>query len=71
MSEEKRKPKCYNCEHAGMQFRVGKLTHLHCCKPEYEEMDKNENTPSPWETLRVFSDTCSDHQFKNSNLKEI
>ena len=55
---------CCNCKYAGHQFKVGNLTHLHCEKPEYEEMAKNSDPPSPWETLREFGWTCDDFQPK-------
>jgi len=53
-------PKCHNCKHAGPQFKIHKLTHLHCEHPKYEGKDVN-----PWETLCVFSSTCPDHELKS------
>ena len=61
-----KKRKCYNCKFAGNQFKVGRLTHLHCedqKKYSREAYERGDFT-SPWETLRVFSDTCDDHKFK-------
>jgi hypothetical protein len=61
-----KKRKCYNCKFASSQFKIVKLTHLHCEDPKRysrEAYERGEFT-SPWETLRVFSDTCSSHQFK-------
>ena len=66
----KNKPKakkCYNCIYATKQFKVGKLTHIHCCSPAYEEMNDKGNPPCAWETLRVFSDTCD--EFKQKKMK--
>lgn len=59
-----KKPRCYNCKYAGQQFKIGKLTHLHCVSPEMEKYYKESPQPSAWESLRVFSDTCEQHQFK-------
>jgi len=62
----KKKPRCYNCKFAGKQFKVNKLTHLHCDDPEnytQEKFDNNEFTA--WDTLRVFSDTCKNHKYRN------
>ena len=61
----KKKPKCYNCKYATSSFKVGKLTHHHCNDPKYytqEKYDKGEF--SGWDTVRVFSDTCNNHEFK-------
>ncbi len=60
-----KKPKCYNCKHAGNQFKISKLTHLHCGNPkEYTQEKFSNNEFSPWDTLRIFSDTCEAHEFK-------
>lgn len=56
---ENRKPRCYNCQHASRGFKIGKLTYHHCFNP----IHTNEDT-SPWDSLRVFSDSCKDHEFK-------
>lgn len=58
-----KKRKCHNCKFGGHQFRIGKLTHLHCNHPDYD-VDINNGTLSPWDTLRVFSDGCNEHQFR-------
>jgi len=31
--------KCYNCKHAGRQFKIVGKTHLHCEHPKYTEED--------------------------------
>lgn len=49
--------KCYNCKYAGNQFKLEKLTHLHCLHVETQKED-----PSPWNSLRVFSDSCELHE---------
>lgn len=59
-----KKPKCYNCKHSSPQFKVCKLTHVHCFHAKYTEEDMKNGVISPWDTLRVFSDTCNDHEFK-------
>jgi len=70
MSEENKKRKCYNCIHSSKQFKVGKLTHVHCYHPKYEE-GLNDGTYSAWDTLEVFSNTCNDHEFKPKITKLI
>lgn len=63
MKSEK-KPRCHNCKFSGPQFKIGKLTHLHCESPTYQKQADDGDTPNPWETLRVFNDTCDEHEFK-------
>lgn len=50
---------CANCEFSGDAFKVKKLTHHHCEHERY-----NDSKISAWETLRVFSDICEHHKFK-------
>lgn len=65
---EKIKPRCYNCIHSGDQFKIGKLTHLHCNNPKEFDQEKFDNGEfTAWDTLRVFNNTCSDHEFKPKN----
>ena len=60
-----KKPRCYNCKHGGSQFKIAKLTHLVCCDPKVYTKEKFDNNElSPWDALRVFSDTCNNHEFK-------
>lgn len=59
-----KKPRCHNCKFAGQQFKIKKLTHLHCVSPKMEKYYNESQQPSAWESLRVFNDTCEDHQFK-------
>jgi hypothetical protein len=56
--------RCYNCKYASGSFKVRKLTHHHCMSPKYEKQQKEGVVISPWETLRLFSDTCDEHEFK-------
>jgi len=63
-----KKLKCYNCKYSGYQFKIGKLTHLHCCHPKYKEEDFLSGKLSAWDTLRVFSDTCENHQYKDDKF---
>ena len=46
------------------------MTHYHCENPkEYPQEIFDSVGFSAWDTLREFSDTCKDHQFKdNSNV---
>ena len=63
--ENNKKTGCYNCKFAGKQFKINKLTHLHCEDPKKYTQEKYDNGEfCAWDTLRVFSDICSDHEFK-------
>ena len=63
--EAKKQPRCYNCKHAGQQFKIKKLTHLHCEEPiKYNRKSFDNDEFCAWDTLRVFSDTCEVHEFK-------
>ena len=62
-----KKPRCHNCIFSGQQFKIDKLTHLHCGNAE--AVGFVEDPGSPWETLRVFNDTCQHHQFKTVKVK--
>lgn len=57
--------KCWNCKHRTKSFKVGKLTHYHCMSPTYEKQHKEGVKISTWETLRVFSDSCDEHEFRS------
>ncbi len=37
---KKKHKKCLNCKHAGTQFKLGGLTHLHCEHPKNDEAFK-------------------------------
>lgn len=57
--------KCYNCKHGGNQFKISKITHLHCMNPEIYKIEGFESgQTSAWDTLRVFSDSCNSYQSK-------
>lgn len=61
------KAKCYNCLHAGNQFKIGKLSHLHCENPVLYNQEKYDSGNfSAWDSIRVFSDSCSFHTPKNA-----
>lgn len=67
-----KKPRCHNCKHAGDQFKIGKLTHLHCKNPEKFPKEKWESGElTAWDSLCVFSDSCPDHEFKESSSQNI
>ena len=60
---ENRKPRCHNCKHAGKQFKILALTHLHCEDSKQYPKEKFENGDfCAWDTLRVFSNTCKHHE---------
>ena len=58
------KKKCYNCIHAGKQFKIASLTHLHCQHPKYKKEDFESGKLCAWDTLCKFSDTCNDFEPK-------
>lgn len=63
-----KKSKCYNCIHSSTQFKIDKLTHLHCFNNDiYKEEDLITGKISAWDTLRVFSDICDKHEFKKES----
>ena len=62
---KEKRPRCYNCKFVGKSFKVAGLTNNHCEHPKYTEAMFLSGEISPWDTLRVFSDTCNDHEFKN------
>ena len=67
MELPKKKQKCYNCKHAGEQFKVGNRTCLHCEHPKWEKKYKeNPGEFSAWDTLREWWDTCDDFEPKSS-----
>ena len=69
---EKVKSKCYNCKHSTKGFKVGYLTYHHCCDPEkYNQKTWDNGGFTAWDTLRVFSDTCKNHEFRNLEERMI
>lgn len=56
--------KCWNCVYKGTSFKIRKLTHHHCYSPTYQKQHEQGIAISPWETVRVFSDTCNEHKLK-------
>lgn len=56
--------KCWNCKYASKAFKVYKLTYHHCYSPTFEKQFQDGEPPHPFDTLRVFSDTCNEHKFK-------
>ena len=60
-----KKPRCHNCKHAGSQFKIDKLTHLHCEHPKWTKEDFDKGSFTPWDTLQVFNETCQSHEFKS------
>jgi hypothetical protein len=68
MKQEKKIAKCYNCKNRTEAFKIRKLTHYHCMSPTYQKMADDGDSPNPWETLRVFSDTCSEHEYRTQKV---
>ena len=72
----KKVKKCFNCKFAGKQFRIDKLTHLHCINEEpYPDAKWKNGELSAWDTLKKFGDTCEKHEekliFKKQRIYEI
>ena len=67
---EEKKPRCYNCNFSGKQFKINKLTHLHCEDPKKYTKEKFiKGEFSAWDTLRVFNNTCDNHKFRKPKKK--
>lgn len=65
-----KKAKCYNCKFAGKQFKVSNVTHLHCEDEKQYPIEKWESGElTAWDSLQKFSDTCGNHEFKDSTVK--
>jgi hypothetical protein len=65
-SNKKEIKRCYNCIFGGIQFKIGKLTHLHCENKNKFEQEKFDNGEySAWESLMKFSDSCELHEKKH------
>ena len=59
------KPRCYNCKFAGQRFKLGNLTHNHCeDDKQFSHAGFDNGDFSPYDTVRKFSDTCKNHEFK-------
>ncbi len=59
------KNKCYNCKHAGPQFKIDGKTHLHCLHHKYKKEDFESGKLTAWDTLMEFWQTCEDHELKD------
>lgn len=66
--KNQKKPRCHNCKYSGTQFKIDKLTHLHCEHPDLDVRASVHPQDSAWATLRVFNDNCKDHEFKTKTL---
>lgn len=53
--------KCFNCKFASEPFKINGNTHFHCYHTKHDEGLKSGDL-SAWDTLRMFYDTCDDHQ---------
>lgn len=56
--------KCWSCKHRTNAFKIKNLTHYHCIAPSYQKQADTGDPPSPWDTLRVFSDSCNEHKLR-------
>jgi hypothetical protein len=59
------KPKCYNCKHASLAFKIGGKTHHQCNHPKHEKGFQSGEL-SPWDTLQEFYNTCDTHEFRKA-----
>ena len=66
--ENTKKRRCYNCKFKSESFKISKLTHYHCLNEEqYPPKDMKNGVITPWDTLRVFSESCDEHKFKDES----
>lgn len=64
-----KKRRCYNCKFSGKQFKIDKLTHLHCENDQKYPIEKlSKNELCTWDTLKVFNETCDYHKFKKQDF---
>lgn len=59
---------CANCEHSGNQFKIGKMTHLHCGHPNTEIRYPTTNDFNPWDSLREFWESCNRFEPKKKTI---
>lgn len=63
--EKEKKRRCYNCKFKSESFVISKLTHCHCLNDKiYHQEKMKDGVITPWDTLRVFSESCKEHVFK-------
>ena len=63
-----KKPKCYNCKFASKQFKVGNFSYLHCQdEKQYPKEKWKRGELTAWDSLQKFSDTCKNHEFRQSS----
>ena len=61
------KRRCHNCKFSGPAFKLNNLTHNYCEDPKQYNQEKfNNGEFDPIESLRVFSDSCDKHKFKQT-----
>jgi len=60
---------CCNCKHAGNQFKVGNMTHLHCSHPDIKIRNPRDHEDTGWDSLRKFGETC-EHFEPKEKLKQ-
>lgn len=58
---------CCNCKHGGQQFKIAKLTHLHCEHPNPKVNPPYLDHMTPWDTLREFGKSCNSFESKKDN----
>ena len=67
MNLPKKKQKCYNCKHAGNQFKISGKTHLHCKHPKWIKKHKeSKHGVSAWDTLCEWWSSCNDFEYKKN-----
>ncbi len=57
--------KCFNCKHAGKQFKIAGKTHLYC-RHSKNKKDIEKGNIDPIDVLNEFWNTCEDHEKKPS-----
>lgn len=59
------KARCFNCVFGGNQFKIANTTYLHCLdKKQYPDEKFESGELTGWDSLKRFSDTCKNHEFK-------
>ena len=58
-----KKPKCYNCKHASVGFKIAGKTHHQCLHPKHNKGFESGEL-SAFDTLQEFYNSCDTHEFR-------
>lgn len=56
--------RCHNCIFYGTKFKIAGKIHAHCERVQYTEEQYKSGEVSPWDTVKVFYETCKNHLFR-------